>query len=267
MAAQNRWTREQLLIALFLYCQMPFGKIHRNNPEIILWAGRIGRTSNALAMKMLNLASLDPAITSTGRTGLKSVSLADRAIWEEANSDWGHFAEELAKALEQFSCTEMALEIERKDESPSGQIKETGADYSSIDRTASVSLRVGQNLFRNAVLSAYDNRCCISGLSHPKFLIASHIVPWRDDPQNRLNPHNGLCLSVLHDRAFDQGLLAIDDNMTVLVSPMLKHSPDAFLKETVLAYEGKTIELPEKFESDKAFLSHHQEHIFLSNGS
>jgi len=265
MARSNGWTREQLLVALFLYCQTPFGKIHGGNPEIILWASRIGRTANALAMKMSNLASLDPAITSTGRSGLKSASRADRAIWDEANADWGHFTVELAKALEQFDCTEIALESEKKGEHSSGQINEESADYSSTDRTASVLLRVGQNLFRNAVLSAYDNRCCISGLSHPKFLIASHIVPWRDDPQNRLNPHNGLCLSVLHDRVFDQGLLAIADDMSVLVSPMLKHSPDAFLKETVLAYEGKTIELPEKFEPDKAFLKHHHQHIFLSN--
>lgn len=267
MTRSKGWTREQLLIAFYLYCRMPFGKMHSRNPDIIRYANLIGRTPSALAMKLTNIASLDPAIINSGRSGLSGASAADRSMWDEMNADWEAFSLHSHQVVQQLDVSgELQKELTQEiDEATETQHETTR--YESSNRVVTTTARVGQNLFRNAVLSAYDNRCCISGLSHPKFLIASHIVPWRDDPQNRLNPHNGLCLSVLHDRAFDQGLLAIDDNMTVLVSPMIKHSPDAFLKETVLAYEGKPIELPEKFEPDKAFLSHHQEHIFLSNGS
>lgn len=64
--APVRWTREQRLIAFALYCRTPFGKMHSRNPEIIKLAQLLGRTPGSLAMKLVNFASLDPAITSTG---------------------------------------------------------------------------------------------------------------------------------------------------------------------------------------------------------
>lgn len=66
MAERLAWTRQQLLVAFSLYCQTPFGKLHSRNPEIIKYADLINRTPSALAMKLTNIASLDPAITSTG---------------------------------------------------------------------------------------------------------------------------------------------------------------------------------------------------------
>lgn len=53
-----KWTREHLLIALNLYCKLPFGKFHRLNPIIIAVAQKMGRTPNSLAMKLSNFASL-----------------------------------------------------------------------------------------------------------------------------------------------------------------------------------------------------------------
>ena len=69
MTHGSRWTREQLLVAFALYCRLPFGRLHYRNPEIIRFAEAIGRTPSALAMKLTNIASLDPEITSTGRRG------------------------------------------------------------------------------------------------------------------------------------------------------------------------------------------------------
>src|SRR5688572_26527990 len=68
------WTRDQLLLALRLYMRMPFGRLHGRNPEIIELAEKIGRTSNALAMKACNFASLDPALRLTDRRGLSGSS-------------------------------------------------------------------------------------------------------------------------------------------------------------------------------------------------
>jgi len=61
-----RWTRSQLKLAFYLYCQLPFGKLHQRNPEVIKLAGEIGRTASAVAMKLVNFASLDPAIRASG---------------------------------------------------------------------------------------------------------------------------------------------------------------------------------------------------------
>ena len=88
----QKWTDAQLKLAFYLYCQLPFGKLHSKNKIIIEMASFIGRTPNALAMKLVNFASLDPAITSTGRKGLGNASLADQKIWDSFHSDWDTIA-------------------------------------------------------------------------------------------------------------------------------------------------------------------------------
>ena len=55
-----KWTREHRLIALNLYCKLPFGKLHKDNPIIKEVAAKMGRTPSSLAMKLCNFASLDP---------------------------------------------------------------------------------------------------------------------------------------------------------------------------------------------------------------
>ena len=64
---KGHWTPEQLKLAFAFYCQTSFGKLHSKNPQIIELAKLIGRTPSALAMKLVNFASLDPSITDTGR--------------------------------------------------------------------------------------------------------------------------------------------------------------------------------------------------------
>ena len=74
-------------------------------------------------------------------------------------------------------------------------------------REGVVKVRVNQSFFRNTVLASYENKCCITGISIPDFLVASHIIPWSKDEKNRLNPENGLCLNSIHDKAFDKGFI------------------------------------------------------------
>ena len=254
MISRTTWTRQQLLIAFDLYCRIPFGRITSRNTEIIRVAGLIGRAPAGLSMKMGNIASLDPAITSTGRVGLRSASAADRAMWEEMNADWERFANEAQKALQNLQMVGQSAVSEAIPEIEDSQRE-------GIDRPVETTARVGQSFFRSAVLSAYSERCCITGLSVPGLLVASHIVPWSHDPVNRVNPRNGLLLSVLHDRAFDTGLLTINDDMTVKVSPA--YSEDGFFSTSVVAYHGQPIRLPEKFAPDREFLAYHREQVFL----
>lgn len=247
-----------MLVAFKLYCQIPFGKMHSRNPEIIKLAELIGRTPSALAMKLTNIASLDPAITSSGRKGLEGASVADKAMWDEMQEDWERFAAEAQQASIAFGAKTGFDTDEVSAETP-----EEVEDYTGSDKTIQSTARVGQDFFRRAVLSAYDYRCCITGLSVPKLLVASHIVPWRIDTKNRLNPRNGLCLSMLHDKAFDVGIVTIAEDMTVRVSR--KNTVDAghFFKSALLAYDGKPISLPEKFRPSEEFLVYHRNY-FLS---
>jgi predicted restriction endonuclease len=257
------WTREQLLIAFKMYCQIPFGKLHSRNPEIIKVAKLINRTPSALAMKLSNIASLDPSITSTGRHGLTGASNADRAIWSEMKNDWNSFVSETAKAehkLGLYSDKSDLTENTATDDNVSNDI-----DYTGKSNLSTINIRIGQQFFRKSVLSAYNSKCSISGLSVPELLIASHIVPWSTDDKNRLNPRNGICLSVIHDKAFDIGIITITDKMTVKVADdylMGNFTEDNFLVNTIIKYDGISIKLPEKFSPEQEFLHYHRNSIF-----
>ncbi len=74
--------------------------------------------------------------------------------------------------------------------------------------------RVGQGLFRAALLDYWQGRCCVSGLDVPELLRASHIRPWAlcDTDEQRLDVFNGLLLAPHLDALFDVGLMTFDDD-------------------------------------------------------
>ena len=128
---------------------------------------------------------------------------------------------------------------------------------------ATTKIRIGQNFFRQVVLSSYDNRCCITGNPIPELLIASHIVPWRAQSEHRLNPRNGLCLARTHDAAFDRGLITFDENNRLLLSHYLQEFlPEETLERNFVAYAGSQLRLPEKFHPEPDFLRFHREQVF-----
>jgi predicted restriction endonuclease len=92
----------------------------------------------------------------------------------------------------------------------------------------------------------------MTGLQHPELLVASHIVAWKDDSSNRLNPTNGLCLNALHDKAFDRALITVDaDSYCVRVSSALKGV------RLFTGLDAKSIILPDKFLPEQTFLARH----------
>lgn len=253
----NRWSKDQLKLAFYLYCQLPFGKIHRGNPEIIHLASLIGRTPSALAMKLSNFASLDPAITNTGRKGLEGASNLDREIWNEFHANWEILAVECETLRSNLGDADLIFE----------EVDEylVPEDYTGETRSVIAEQRIKQNFFRRAVLSSYRGRCCMSGLSESRLLIASHIVPWSKDKANRLNPSNGLCLSAIHDRAFDKGHITLTDDFRIIVSEELKRKNEAFIVEILLPLNGRSIEYPERFEPQVEFIAWHRSKIFVDN--
>ena len=255
--ATTRWTKEQLKLAFHLYCQLPFGKLHSRNPEVITLSKLIGRTPGAVAMKLVNFASLDPAITSTGRTGLGNAGSLDREVWAEFHADWEKLAVE---------CEMLRRNLDRA-EPPEDEADEllVPEDYTGETRRVVTEQRIKQNFFRRAVLSSYRGRCCMSGLSESRLLVASHIVPWSKDKANRLNPSNGLCLSAIHDRAFDKGLITLTDDFKIVVSKELKRKKEPFVTEVLLPLDGRTIEPPERFAPQAEFIAWHRSKLFVDN--
>ena len=98
MAKGVRWQRDELLVLLNLYEKLPFGQFDEAQPVIRELAVRMGRTPGSVAMKLCNLASLDPVILARGRTGLPGASALDRQVWAEFQSE----REKLAPASEQL---------------------------------------------------------------------------------------------------------------------------------------------------------------------
>lgn len=151
---------------------------------------------------------------------------------------------------------------ERKAEKSIGNtiVKEGKSSWSTT------KIRIGQNFFRATVLGAYENKCCITGISIPELLRASHIKPWKDsnDKTEKLNPSNGLCLNALHDAAFDKGLITISPSFRVIVSDILKTNKkiDETTKNWIISIEGRQIDLPTRNQPSKEFIEYHNDIVF-----
>jgi hypothetical protein len=88
-----------------------------------------------------------------------------------------------------------------------------------------LTARVGQGEFRKSLIKAYGAKCPITGIENEKLLVASHIKPWNKCTNaERLDPDNGILLSALADRLFDQGLVTFENDGSVLMSPTLSES-------------------------------------------
>lgn len=251
MTERKAWIRDELILAINLYCKTPFGKIHYHNPEIIALADKLGRSPGSVAYKLANFAHIDPSLE---RKGASNVSKLDRQVWDEFFSNWEEMAFESERLLAKITGKELV------DDKPVAEEEFFGEGRT---KTSTVMVRVNQQFFRKMVLSAYDNTCCITGISVPDLLIASHIVPWSKDNKNRLNPRNGLCLNALHDRAFDKGYITINREWRIVVSPCLKKSKNSFKNlDFILSYENKTISFPRRFVPQQIFLEEHRTTIF-----
>lgn len=229
-------------------------------------ASKMERTPSSLAMKLSNLASLDPVQRARGIRGLSGASKQDREMWKEFHANLNELAPESEQLLHDLFTADNDREVDflERDKvrlEPSTKLTTPSGPSETI---ASVCVRRGQQFFRQTVLNSYGIRCCISGINVPRLLVASHIKPWRDFPKERLDPRNGLCLSSLHDAAFDAGLITLDEKLKVVLSKRLKSFfPQPALEQSFLPFEGKPIHLPEKLaEPNAEFLAHHRKDVF-----
>jgi putative restriction endonuclease len=251
MTRHNKdWTREEHILAFNLYCKIPFGQIHMHNPRVIQLARMLGRSVGSVSLKLSNFARLDPALQARGIRGMRHGAKGEVEIWRE----FVDHPETLAFESERLLADRLGQPIEQVADVDTGDLSPAGRE-----REATVRVRVNQSFFRNRILSAYNFRCCVTGLTVRPLLTASHIIPWAEDEKNRLNPKNGLCLNALHDRAFDRHLMWIEDGYVIRFAPRLrKISKDQ--TETIkwlTGFEGLHLLLPKKFVPDPKFLKRH----------
>lgn len=258
MAAGRRWSRDELLVALNLYHKLTFGQLHARQPAIVAMADKLERGVNSVAMKLCNFASLDPALKLRGIKGLEGASALDRTIWNEFHGNLNEVVPVSEDALRKLFGVDENSELEVLPRE--GVRVRKRAPTGPTETTATVKLRRGQDYFRDAVLNNFGGRCGVTQLAVRELLIASHILPWGTHASERLNVRNGLSLSRLHDAAFDQGLVAFDDNLRLLLSPQLKSAlPQRAVTENFGVYSGQPLRLPDDAAlPELAFLAEHR---------
>ena len=251
-----KWTKEEEILALYAYCHVPFNRAYNSNPWIIKIANLIGRTPAAVKMKIGNLGAFDPQLKAKGITGLTGTSKLDEEIWNEYYGHWDKLvidAELIMSRLGDKEAEETQAAIDHA--LPQGS-----------EAIALVKRRINQQFFRSAVLSAYDNRCCISNIANSKLLEACHIVAWNEDESIRTDPTNGLCMTSTFHRAYDKLLISITPEYILQMSDeFLTAVKDAPFADTLHTMNGNRILLPEKFSPNPEYLAQHYEKFRSAN--
>lgn len=250
MAKSVNWTREEIIVALNVYCKIPFKTSRATNPVVMEYAKLLNRTPAALNLKIGNLGRFDENLRSQGIVGLGHGSKLDKMVWNEFQEDSEKVIYESEQIIARLKnqTLEQSTGIEMYD-LPQG-----------LDRTVITKTRVNQNFFRIAVLAAYNNKCCISGVSNVALLEACHISSWKDDVKNRTNPKNGLCMNSFFHRAFDNYLFTVTPEYRIEISgKMFDGVKMVDFRQYLEKINGTSIVLPEKFLPDVNLLEKHYE--------
>lgn len=134
-----------------------------------------------------------------------------------------------------------------------GQLANRGTEVERLVRQ-----RVGQDVFRGALLDYWGGACAVTGLALPDVLRASHAKPWADctSDEERLDVFNGLLLVAHLDALFDRGLITFDAGGDMVMAPRLT----AEYRASLHVSEGLRLRwvVPEHL----PFLQWHREHVF-----
>lgn len=102
---------------------------------------------------------------------------------------------------------------------------------SKTEREALVKSRIGQGVFRQAILQKFNGKCVVTEISDARLLVASHIKPWSvSDNNDRISSENGFLLNCLYDKMFDLGLISFENTGKMLLSSSLKKTDLEILK-------------------------------------
>lgn len=139
-------------------------------------------------------------------------------------------------------------------------------NFAVPDAWGNAKQRRYQSVFRSVVMKNFNRCCCIPSciVDDERFLEATHIKPWRDDPNARLDPANGLLLCKMHHIALDAGLISIQKtgaDYVVRVASRLGASE--FLRTGLFPLRGRRISTPRNFPIGEPYADYHRRRIFL----
>lgn len=252
--ARRLWTREELILALSIYFQLPFGRLNQTTPEVKELAKILNRSNSSAAIRLTNFAACDPYIINSGRKGMAAGMSVCMPIWEEFNDD----RERLFSEAQRIKAALLHKSVEET-------LNINASDFEGKERTAVIKQRVNQTVFRSMILYNYEERCAITGINIPELLVAGHIIPWADStPQQKLNPENGICFSALYDKAFDKGFITIspDDYTIRLSSALYEYETQDYFDKYFGKIIGRQITMPIEHKPNRDFLAYHRDYVF-----
>ena len=206
-------------------------------------------------MKICNIGRLDPDLQRQGITGLTNGATMEKTVWNEFYGNPERHAYESEKLIAEFSEKKIEDTAEISlDDLPQGTERET-----------IIRQRVNQSFFRAAVISAYNSKCCISGVALADLVEACHIVDWADNEINRTNPRNGLCLNPFFHKAYDKFLISITPDYDIVVSEKLLQSiEDEVSLDYIKQLIGTKINRPDRFLPQRELLDiHHNKYLSI----
>lgn len=130
---------------------------------------------------------------------------------------------------------------------------------SETTRKAIVDSRIGHSGFKKDLISYWNGKCAVTGISLTDILIASHIKPWKvSNNKERLDEYNGLLLSPNYDKLFDSGYISFNDDGKIIISTVLNESDINELKISSNDSLLKNLE-----DKHKKYLEYHRNIILL----
>lgn len=253
--AHRLWTRDELILAFNLYLKLPFGRMHSRTPEIIYLANIIRRTPDSVAIRLTNFAHIDPYHQQRGIKGMSGGKKQVEPIWDEFIRNKGELLYESERILAERENNSVEIKYAR--------VLSGTENLKGKTKIREVKTRVNQSVFRQIVIANYSGKCAVSGIDIQELLVASHIIPWSKNEHERLNPENGICLSSLYDKAFDNGLIGLNKRYEILVSTDLKKKQkEKYFNQYFGHLFGKKLTLPPKYHPKKEFVEFHFDTIF-----
>lgn len=121
-----------------------------------------------------------------------------------------------------------------------------------------IRARQGQGIFRQRVINI--EKCCrVTCVDDLRFLVASHIKPWKDaNDHERLDGENGLLLAPHVDKLFDKGWISFADDGSMLVRK------DAATILTAWQIDA-SINVGTFTAGQNLYLKHHRDQVFFQS--
>ncbi len=261
------WSEDEIILALAFYCNQPPSNrdAHGRSEPLNNLAEALGRKPGAVGLKLANLLACDPSMAELGKKGMERISTFDSKVWNRFQDHWDLLPEAVLDSIlkiipKEYQDTVLDILLPAEAAEAPCMKKQERTLPNERERK-----RFSKLFFHNTVLNAFGNRCCLTGLNEKRLLIAARIKPESKltDPE-LAKPTNGLCLDILHGRAFEQGLATVDaTDFTFHTSVKLRRNDPWFL-QYFAPYEGKTISLPKGFRPDVELLRFHNERIFIA---